>query len=69
MSKHRPPRTPSAAAGVTSESSSLEILGAKIRLQTEILRRQHFADLQALEARLAAMPPLPSQDETPANEG
>ena len=69
MSKHRPPRAPPPASGVTSASTLAEILRANIRTRLEIIGRQAFAELRALEAELADMPPVPPRETPPANEG
>jgi hypothetical protein len=65
----RPPRASSAKSSVTPASSLTEILRAEVKTRLEILRRQAFADLQALEAQLVEIPPAPPQDPRPANEG
>ena len=77
MSKHRPPHVPSTDPGakagvtpnVTSDSSHRQILRANVLTRLEIIRRQAFADLQALEAQLADMPPLAPREPPPANDG
>lgn len=64
MSKHRPPsQSQSQSQGrpkdVTSASSAVEIMRAKVAAQLEIIGRQAYADLLALRAELAKLPPLP----------
>lgn len=72
MAKRPPRRTtraPLTASSVTSQSSPAAILRAKVLTHLEIIGRQAFAELQALEAQLADMPPLAPREPPPANEG
>ncbi|WP_184715903.1 hypothetical protein [Caulobacter sp.] len=60
MSKSRSKSAPRKTAPITEASSALEVMRANLMIRMEIIRREAYAEHQALRQQLAETPPVPA---------